>query len=193
MELGYEGNPHLRTVEYEHTWGAWRSRLAHQVVVLGVAGSNPVAPPTNTKATDVSGFDCSCASFGNETRHVPKASARSLGYAPVAQLDRAPVFGTGGWGFESLRACMRKRSQVFAWLRFAFPLDWLLSPQRMQPSIGHSRKQLNGTLSCRVQSPALLSFGRACESGATFWPRFLMMLPTGYSIPEFAGPIGANS
>lgn len=24
--------------------------------------------------------------------------------APVAQLDRAPVFGTGGWGFESLRA-----------------------------------------------------------------------------------------
>ena len=23
--------------------------------------------------------------------------------APVAQLDRAPVFGTGGWGFESLR------------------------------------------------------------------------------------------
>ncbi len=24
--------------------------------------------------------------------------------APVAQLDRASVFGTGGWGFESLRA-----------------------------------------------------------------------------------------
>ena len=34
-----------RAVEYGHTWGAWRSRLAHQVVVLGVAGSNPVAPP----------------------------------------------------------------------------------------------------------------------------------------------------
>ncbi len=25
--------------------------------------------------------------------------------APVAQLDRASVFGTEGWGFESLRAC----------------------------------------------------------------------------------------
>ena len=25
-------------------------------------------------------------------------------YAPVAQLDRASVFGTEGWGFESLRA-----------------------------------------------------------------------------------------
>ena len=25
--------------------------------------------------------------------------------APVAQLDRAPDFGSGGWGFESLRAC----------------------------------------------------------------------------------------
>ena len=24
--------------------------------------------------------------------------------APVAQLDRASVFGTEGWGFESLRA-----------------------------------------------------------------------------------------
>ncbi len=26
-------------------------------------------------------------------------------YAPVAQLDRAPDYGSGGWGFESLRAC----------------------------------------------------------------------------------------
>jgi hypothetical protein len=26
-----------------------------------------------------------------------------LGFASVAQLDRASVFGTEGWGFESLR------------------------------------------------------------------------------------------
>jgi hypothetical protein len=26
-------------------------------------------------------------------------------WAPVAQLDSASVFGTEGWGFESLRAC----------------------------------------------------------------------------------------
>lgn len=25
-------------------------------------------------------------------------------HAPVAQLDRAPDFGSGGWGFDSLRA-----------------------------------------------------------------------------------------
>ena len=25
--------------------------------------------------------------------------------APVAQLDRASVYGTGSWGFESLQAC----------------------------------------------------------------------------------------
>jgi hypothetical protein len=25
--------------------------------------------------------------------------------APVAQLDRASDYGSGGWGFESLRAC----------------------------------------------------------------------------------------
>ncbi len=28
--------------------------------------------------------------------------------ASVAQLDRASVFGTEGWGFESLRACFQK-------------------------------------------------------------------------------------
>ena len=27
--------------------------------------------------------------------------------APVAQLDSASVFGTEGWGFESLQACFR--------------------------------------------------------------------------------------
>ena len=25
--------------------------------------------------------------------------------APVAQLDRAPDYGSGGWGFDSLRVC----------------------------------------------------------------------------------------
>ena len=28
-----------------------------------------------------------------------------ISHAPVAQRNRAPVFGTGGRGFESLRAC----------------------------------------------------------------------------------------
>ncbi len=28
----------------------------------------------------------------------------ALADAPVAQLDRAPDYGSGGWGFESLRA-----------------------------------------------------------------------------------------
>ncbi len=28
--------------------------------------------------------------------------------APVAQLDRVPDFGSGGWGFESLRAHFSK-------------------------------------------------------------------------------------
>ncbi len=31
-----------------------------------------------------------------------KAGTISLGIAPVAQLDSASVFGTEGWGFESL-------------------------------------------------------------------------------------------
>ena len=30
-----------------------------------------------------------------------------LKFAPVAQLDRAMVFGTIGWGFESLRAYLK--------------------------------------------------------------------------------------
>ena len=29
------------------------------------------------------------------------------GYRPVAQLARAPVSKTGGWGFKSLLACHR--------------------------------------------------------------------------------------
>ena len=33
-------------------------------------------------------------------------------FAPVAQLDRASVFGTEGWGFESLRACFLLRDQT---------------------------------------------------------------------------------
>ena len=32
---------------------------------------------------------------------VPRLSRR----APVAQLDRAPDYGSGGWGFDSLRVC----------------------------------------------------------------------------------------
>ena len=35
-------------------------------------------------------------------RRPPDPLVRDL--APVAQLDRASVFGTEGWGFESLRA-----------------------------------------------------------------------------------------
>jgi hypothetical protein len=34
---------------------------------------------------------------GRQNRYDPS-------HAPVAQLDRASVFGTEGWGFESLRA-----------------------------------------------------------------------------------------
>jgi hypothetical protein len=168
--LGHEGNPRHRAVEYEHTWGAWRSRLAHQVVVLGVAGSNPVAPPTNTKAADAHGFEYSCASFGNETRHVPKASARSFGYAPVAQLDRAPVFGTGGWGFESLRACSHDAGQTTL-------VVWLVL---MTCPNGENATSL------RSQTPKLLEEEpglRVPKSAFQAWPRFLMMLPTGYSPP----------
>ena len=47
-----------------------------------------------------------------ETRDVLSGSSRSTEYAPVAQLDRAPVFGTGGWGFESLRAYSHETGQA---------------------------------------------------------------------------------
>ena len=33
-------------------------------------------------------------------------------FAPVAQSDRAPVFGTGGWGFESLRVYLLLRGRT---------------------------------------------------------------------------------
>lgn len=45
--------------------------------------------------------------------------------APVAQLDSASVFGTEGWGFESLQACFLGFSSVlgetfFCWLTLDF-------------------------------------------------------------------------
>ena len=49
----------------------------------------------------VSAPGCGPGGCGFESR---RSSQISLQYAPVAQLDRASVFGTGGWGFESLQA-----------------------------------------------------------------------------------------
>ena len=45
------------------------------------------------------------------------SALRRSAQAPVAQLDRVPVFGTGGWGFESLRA-YRKAGQTNGLFRF---------------------------------------------------------------------------
>ena len=39
-------------------------------------------------------------------------------FAPVAQLDRAPDYGSGGWGFDSLRA-RYKMDQTIRWMRAA--------------------------------------------------------------------------
>ena len=35
-------------------------------------------------------------------------------YAPLAQLDRALVYGTKGQGFESLVACQKEKEAIFA-------------------------------------------------------------------------------
>ncbi len=51
-----------------------------------------------------SGSASPCQGEGREfkSRHPLKITYRQLLFAPIAQLDRAPVFGTVGWGFESL-------------------------------------------------------------------------------------------
>src|SRR5262245_11934979 len=41
--------------------------------------------------------------------------------APVAQLDRAPDYGSGGWGFKSLRA-RHTNQQLFATSPVFFPI-----------------------------------------------------------------------
>ena len=41
-----------------------------------------------------------------------ESAARHLSSASVAQLDRASVFGTEGWGFESLRVYFTKINSV---------------------------------------------------------------------------------
>lgn len=43
-----------------------------------------------------------------------------LNRAPVAQLDRAPDYGSGGWGFDSLRARLfLKMDQTTRWMKAA--------------------------------------------------------------------------
>ena len=41
------------------------------------------------------------------TKNLPQ----KVQFAPVAQLDRASVFGTEGWGFESLRCALESHKQ----------------------------------------------------------------------------------
>ena len=58
-----------------------QSGLEHQVVALGIAGSNPVVHPS-----------------------LPQKSNYLIAEAPVAQLDRAVAFEAKGWVFKSPRA-----------------------------------------------------------------------------------------
>ena len=72
--------------------------VERQTVALNVAGSNPVFHPASR---------CLCGV--GVPRQVSVASVAEQSYAPVAQLDRASDFESGGRRFESCRA----RSQVF--------------------------------------------------------------------------------
>ena len=71
----------------------------HWTVAPAVAGSIPVSHPIFLVRTQ--------ASCGDSRLGCPPSEARLLGdfenRGPVAQLDRASVFGTEGWGFDSLR------------------------------------------------------------------------------------------
>ena len=64
--------------------GVAQSGLEHQVVALGIAGSNPVVHPNV---------------FGFKQNNLNVAAE-----APVAQLDRAVAFEAKGWVFKSPRA-----------------------------------------------------------------------------------------
>ena len=47
-------------------------------------------------------------------RASPASKGWSLGEAPVAQLDRAPDYESGGWRFESFRARHFPEYEIFA-------------------------------------------------------------------------------
>ena len=63
----------------------------HRTVAPAVAGSIPVSHPN------------SFGSLPSAVRSALASRLRSSHHGPVAQLDRASVFGTEGWGFEPLR------------------------------------------------------------------------------------------
>src|SRR4029079_9238615 len=81
-------------------------------LVQGAARGRPAqhrARPWRTHVSDVGKWCGVGRSFGSPSRAIlSRPGARTLGDRPrrrVAQLGRAPVSKTGGWGFKSLRAC----------------------------------------------------------------------------------------
>jgi hypothetical protein len=86
--------------------------VEHQVVALRAVGSSPITHPILTLKGR-----CGKESqwlFVSGGRKQPGAGS---GCAPVAQLDRAPDFGSVGRGFESLRARHKFKRPQPIWLR----------------------------------------------------------------------------
>ena len=80
----------------------------------------------------------------------------------MAQLDSASVFGTEGWGFESLQACIRgfdglASEPFFIWL---VSLDYLRGALKTVPVLR------------RVEPKGLLNFGKIGDESAVFSPYF---------------------
>ena len=65
-----------------------------QSLFVGIFSCFPNRPVVQYRPFACRGLDC-CTQIGGQ--------GRPAAYASVAQLDRASVFGTEGWGFESLR------------------------------------------------------------------------------------------
>ena len=69
----------------------------HRTVAPTVAGSIPVSHPR------FSGLRCVKRFLRRKIKDCFGVAILPAHHGPVAQLDRASVFGTEGWGFESLR------------------------------------------------------------------------------------------
>jgi hypothetical protein len=92
---------------------------------------------------------------------LPAKVAASIAKASVAQLDRASVFGTDGWGFESLRA--RSGSKVGG--SYGAPLSNI--QRRIAYNASLAAQTRGNTTPYPLQGNRALSPAIICRIGAT--------------------------
>jgi putative endonuclease len=92
------------------------------------------------------------------------AREQRVGYAPVAQLDRASAFGAEGWGFKSLQAHLIKMYYVYV-LRSLKTGKRYVGSTTLLPEIRTKEHNTGKVPWTRSHRPLALVYSEQFESG----------------------------